>query len=65
MRDNYLEEYYSFLRFPSVSTDDQYKEKLQECARWLVNKLTAAKNPGDVNPMLPTAIPTSRSIAGL
>src|SRR6058998_3080966 len=41
MRDNYLEEYYSFLRFPSVSTDDQYKEKLQECADWLVKKLTS------------------------
>src|SRR4026207_2467285 len=40
MRDNYLEEYYSFLRFPSVSTDDQYREKLEDCARWLVNKLT-------------------------
>jgi acetylornithine deacetylase/succinyl-diaminopimelate desuccinylase-like protein len=39
MRDNYLEEYYSFLRFPSVSTDDHYKEKLVECADWLVNKL--------------------------
>src|ERR1700757_4060300 len=39
MRDNYLEEYYSFLRFPSVSTDDQYKEKLGKCAEWLVNKL--------------------------
>jgi len=33
MRDNYLEDYYSFLRFPSVSTDDQYKKKLEECAR--------------------------------
>jgi acetylornithine deacetylase/succinyl-diaminopimelate desuccinylase-like protein len=41
MRDNYLEDYYSFLRFPSVSTDDQYKQKLEECAQWLVNKLTA------------------------
>ena len=39
MRDNYLEEYYSFLRFPSVSTDDKHKEKLVECANWLVNKL--------------------------
>src|SRR5213595_1940434 len=39
MRDNYLEEYYSFLRFPSVSTDDQYKQKLVDCADWLVNKL--------------------------
>ena len=41
MRDNYLEEFYSFLRFPSVSTDDQYKQKLEECARWLVEKLTS------------------------
>ena len=41
MRDSYLEEYYSFLRFPSVSTDDQYKVKLQECADWLVKKLTS------------------------
>src|SRR5438128_6347955 len=40
MRDNYLEEYYSFLRFPSVSTDDQYKENVEQCAQWLVNKLT-------------------------
>src|SRR2546429_3301840 len=40
MRKNYLEEYYSFLRFPSVSTDDQYAEKLGACARWLVEKLT-------------------------
>jgi acetylornithine deacetylase/succinyl-diaminopimelate desuccinylase-like protein len=41
MRDNYLEEFYSFLRFPSVSTDDHYKEKLKQCADWLVNKLTS------------------------
>jgi acetylornithine deacetylase/succinyl-diaminopimelate desuccinylase-like protein len=41
MRENYLEEYYSFLRFPSVSTDDQYKEKLEQCADWLVKKLTS------------------------
>jgi acetylornithine deacetylase/succinyl-diaminopimelate desuccinylase-like protein len=41
MRDNYLEEYYSFLRFPSVSTDDKYKEKLQQCADWLVKKLSS------------------------
>src|SRR5436305_11160292 len=39
MRNNYLEEYYSFLRFPSVSTDDQYTEKLVECADWLMNKI--------------------------
>src|SRR5881296_1445425 len=41
MRENYLEEYYSFLRFPSVSTDDRYKQKLEECAQWLEEKLTS------------------------
>jgi acetylornithine deacetylase/succinyl-diaminopimelate desuccinylase-like protein len=41
MRQNYLEEFYSFLRFPSVSTDDQYKENLKQCADWLVKKLTS------------------------
>ncbi|MBX6326522.1 MAG: M20/M25/M40 family metallo-hydrolase, partial [Chthoniobacterales bacterium] len=39
MRPNYLEEFYSLLRFPSISTDDQYKPRLVECAEWLVHKL--------------------------
>ncbi len=39
MRDSYLEEFFTFLRFPSVSTDDAYSEKLGECAHWLVEKL--------------------------
>src|SRR5437879_9464104 len=52
MRDNYLEEYYSFLRFPSVSTDDQYKEKLDECADWLLKKLTTI---GLESKVVPTA----------
>ncbi|MEP6603818.1 MAG: dipeptidase [Spartobacteria bacterium] len=41
MRDRYLEEFYSFLRFPSVSTDPAYAGKVNECAQWLVQKLTA------------------------
>ncbi len=40
MRDSYLEEYFTFLRFPSISTDDAYNEQLAECAHWLVEKLT-------------------------
>jgi acetylornithine deacetylase/succinyl-diaminopimelate desuccinylase-like protein len=39
MRASHLEDYYSFLRFPSVSTDDDYSEKVSECGRWLVEKL--------------------------
>src|SRR4029077_6989926 len=50
MRDNYLEEYYSFLRFPSVSTDDKHKEELVGCANWLVNKLNKIGLPANVGP---------------
>jgi acetylornithine deacetylase/succinyl-diaminopimelate desuccinylase-like protein len=39
MRDNYLQDFYSFLRFPSVSTDDQFAGRVTECAQWLVQKL--------------------------
>jgi len=39
MRDSYLQEYFTFLRFPSVSTDPAYAEKLGDCANWLVEKL--------------------------
>ena len=39
MRDNYLEEFYSFLRFPSVSTDDKFAGNVRDCAQWLSKKL--------------------------
>src|SRR4029078_8374461 len=41
MRENCLEDYYSFLRFPSISTDDKYAERVAECAHWLVKRLTS------------------------
>ena len=41
MRPSYLEDLYSFLRFPSISTDGQYADRLAECAHWLVKKLTS------------------------
>jgi acetylornithine deacetylase/succinyl-diaminopimelate desuccinylase-like protein len=40
MRDDYLQDYYSFLRFPSVSTDAKYAGNVRECAQWLSEKLT-------------------------
>lgn len=40
MRASHLEEYYQLLRFPSISTDDAYADKVAECAHWLVEKLT-------------------------
>ncbi len=39
MRDKYLEEFYSFLRFPSVSTDEKFAGKVKDCAQWLSQKL--------------------------
>src|SRR6266702_1794448 len=40
MRASHLEDFYQFLRFPSVSTDDHYTEKVTEGGQWLVEKLT-------------------------
>jgi acetylornithine deacetylase/succinyl-diaminopimelate desuccinylase-like protein len=51
MRENYLEDFYSFLRFPSISTDDQYAERVAECAHWLVKRLT---NIGLETQLVPT-----------
>ena len=39
MRASHLEEFYTFLRFPSVSTDKEYAGKVSECAHWVVEKL--------------------------
>ncbi|MGH8093840.1 MAG: dipeptidase [Chthoniobacterales bacterium] len=39
MRDSYLQDFYTFLRFPSISTDDAYTMNLAACAHWLVEKL--------------------------
>lgn len=41
MRASHLEDFYQFLRFPSVSTDDDYSDKVAECGHWLVEKLSA------------------------
>ena len=41
MRDSYLDEYFTFLRFPSVSTDKKYAANIRECADWLSKKLGA------------------------
>src|SRR3954466_2942965 len=52
MRDSHYQDYLSFLRFASVSTDDQYKEKVNACAEWLVKKLQAI---GLETELVPTA----------
>ncbi len=52
MRANHLEDFYSFLRFPSVSTDDAFSKDVNACANWLVKKLTAI---GLETQLVPTA----------
>ena len=52
MRDSYLQDFYTFLRFASISTDDAYSEKLGECAHWLVEKLNRI---GLTTQLVPTA----------
>ena len=52
MRDNYLEDFYSFLRFPSVSTDEKFAGKVKDCASWLSQKLNAI---GLESKVVPTA----------
>jgi acetylornithine deacetylase/succinyl-diaminopimelate desuccinylase-like protein len=39
MQDSYLKEFFSFLRFPSVSTDDAFCGNVRDCAQWLAQKL--------------------------
>src|SRR4051812_22515397 len=41
MRQSHLDEYFSFLRFQSVSTDASYAAKVGQCADWLAAKLKA------------------------
>jgi acetylornithine deacetylase/succinyl-diaminopimelate desuccinylase-like protein len=37
MKEEALEDYYTFLRFESVSTDPQYKSQVRACADWLID----------------------------
>src|SRR5260370_20428163 len=50
MRENHLEDYFSFLRFPSVSTDNQFASNVRECAQWVSQKLAAIGLESNVVP---------------
>src|SRR3977135_1847033 len=52
MRDSHLEDYYSFLRFASVSTENKNKGKGNDCAQWVVKKLESI---GLETKLVPTA----------
>ena len=50
MRQSHLDEYFSFLRFPSVSTDASYSDKVSQCADWVAQKLKAIGLEAEVVP---------------
>ncbi len=50
MRDSHLEDYYSFLRFPSISTDDAFNKQTSDCANWVAEKLKAIGLEAEVVP---------------
>src|SRR6184192_3060509 len=50
MRQDYLDEYFTFLRFPSVSTDQKYADKVRDCAEWVSKKLESISLESKVVP---------------
>ena len=38
-KDKILQDYFTFLRFPSISTDPKYKDQILACADWLTDYL--------------------------
>lgn len=40
-RPQWIEHYFKFLRFPSISSEPQYKPAMQECVQWLTQLLTS------------------------
>jgi acetylornithine deacetylase/succinyl-diaminopimelate desuccinylase-like protein len=38
-KDQFIQDYFTFLKFPSVSSEPQFKESLLKCADWLQNYL--------------------------
>jgi len=49
MRASHLEDFYAFLRFPSVSTDDDYSEKLTECGALAGREKLNQHRPGSLS----------------
>ncbi|WP_032125146.1 dipeptidase [Candidatus Protochlamydia naegleriophila] len=42
-RTEWLQDYYTFLSFPSISSEPQFKESMQACADWIMNYLKALR----------------------
>ncbi|MFZ5805581.1 MAG: dipeptidase [Verrucomicrobiota bacterium] len=39
MEQRYLDDFFTFLRFPSISTDPRHKADMMRCAKWLAQRL--------------------------
>jgi acetylornithine deacetylase/succinyl-diaminopimelate desuccinylase-like protein len=50
MHDKHLDDFFSFLRFPSVSTDDAFAKDVAACADWVAKKLTSIGLEAEVVP---------------
>ncbi|MEA3209858.1 MAG: hypothetical protein QOE70_2915 [Chthoniobacter sp.] len=50
MNDRSIDEYFRFLRFPSISTEPEHAGDVAACAAWLAEKLTAIGLQAEVHP---------------
>lgn len=61
-----LENLFSFLRFPSISTDSQHNGDVRACANWLVAKLTGMGLAAELHetPQHPIVVARNAHVAG-
>lgn len=61
-----LESLFSFLRFPSVSTDSRHAKDVRDCAEWLVGKLSGMGLSADLHetPKHPVVIARNAHVPG-
>ena len=46
----HLNEFFELLRFPSISTDSHHKGDVEDCARWLADKLKEMGLDTEIHP---------------
>ncbi len=61
MHSAHLDDLFSFIRFPSVSTEPRHKGDVAKCADWLVAKLTAIGLRAELHPTGGHPIVTARN----
>ena len=61
MQSPHLDDLFSFIRFPSVSTEPRHASDVASCADWLVAKLTAIGLKAELHPTAGHPIVTARN----